>query len=94
MREPVANSVYVEGCVRTILHAFVCVYSMFLCLQRVCLSACATSESGMYQDIVNSDDQHRDALLHVLHARGTFTQSNLDRLRGGETRVRFMPDKK
>lgn len=46
----------------------------------------------MYQDIVNPDDQHCDPVLHVLHAHGAFTQSDLDPLCCGETRVSFMSD--
>ncbi len=46
----------------------------------------------MCQDIVNPDDQHCDPVLHVLHAQGVFTQSDLDSLCGGETRVSYMSD--
>ena len=43
----------------------------------------------MSRDIANPNDQHRDPVLHVLPAPGTLTQSDLDHLCCGETRVYF-----
>lgn len=40
-------------------------------------SVCANGESGMFQDIVNPDDQHCDPVLHVLNAKVLFVSDNV-----------------